>query len=41
MSLLEGITQHASSPVLMDLLGDAYTQAHELAKAETAYRKAA
>src|SRR5436309_8793557 len=25
----------------MDLLGDAYTQAHELAKAETAYRKAA
>ncbi len=41
VSLLEGITQHSSSPVLMDLLGDAYTQAHELPKAETAYRKAA
>src|ERR1700751_5447413 len=41
VSLLEGITQHSSSPVLLDLLGDAYTQAHELAKAETAYRKAA
>ena len=41
VSLLEGITQHSSSPVLMDLLGDAYTQAHELGKAETAYRKAA
>src|SRR5215469_2039456 len=40
VSLLEGITQHSSSPVLMDLLGDAYTQAHELPKAETAYRKA-
>jgi len=24
----------------MDLLGDAYTQTHELAKAEAAYRKA-
>ena len=41
VSLLEGITLHSSSPVLMDLLGDAYTQAHELGKAETAYRKAA
>lgn len=41
VSLLEGITQHSSSPVLMDLLGDAYTQAHDLPKAETAYRKAA
>ena len=40
VSLLESITQHSSSPVLMDLLGDAYTQAHELPKAETAYRKA-
>lgn len=40
VSLLEGITQHSSSPVLMDLLGDAYTQTHELPKAETAYRKA-
>jgi len=26
--------------VLLDLLGDAYTQTHELAKAEAAYRKA-
>jgi predicted Zn-dependent protease len=41
VSLLEGITRHSSSPVLMDLLGDAYTQAHELPKAETAYLKAA
>src|SRR5215468_3252757 len=41
VSLLEGITEHSSSPVLLDLLGDAYTQAHELGKAETAYRKAA
>ncbi len=41
VSLLEGITQHSSSPVLLDLLGDAYTQAHDLPKAETAYRKAA
>ncbi|HUE55625.1 MAG TPA: tetratricopeptide repeat protein [Candidatus Udaeobacter sp.] len=41
VSLLEGITVHSSSPVLLDLLGDAYTQAKELAKAEQAYRKAA
>jgi tetratricopeptide (TPR) repeat protein len=41
VSLLEGITAHSSSPVLLDLLGDAYTQAKELAKAEQAYRKAA
>ena len=41
VALLEGITQHSSSPVLLDLLGDAYTQAHDLPKAETAYRKAA
>lgn len=40
VSLLEGITAHSPSPVLLDLLGDAYTQAHELAKAERAYRKA-
>jgi len=39
--LLEGITEHSATPVLLDLLGDAYTQAHELPKAETAYRKAA
>src|SRR5207245_10179815 len=41
VSLLEGITAHSSSPVLLDLLGDAYTQAHGLGKAEAAYRKAA
>lgn len=40
VALLEGITAHSPSPVLLDLLGDAYTQAHELAKAEQAYRKA-
>jgi tetratricopeptide (TPR) repeat protein len=40
VTLLEGITEHSPSPVLLDLLGDAYTQAHELAKAEQAYRKA-
>jgi tetratricopeptide (TPR) repeat protein len=40
VSLLEGITAHSPSPLLLDLLGDAYTQAHELDKAEQAYRKA-
>jgi len=40
VALLEGITTHSPTPVLLDLLGDAYTQAHDLAKAETAYRKA-
>ncbi len=40
VELLEGITARSPTPVLLDLLGDAYTQAHELAKAETAYRKA-
>src|SRR5947207_10696246 len=41
VKLLEGITEHSATPLLLDLLGDAYTQAHELPKAETAYRKAA
>jgi tetratricopeptide (TPR) repeat protein len=41
VTLLEGVTSHSSSPVLLDLLGDAHTQAHDLAKAEDAYRKAA
>jgi tetratricopeptide (TPR) repeat protein len=41
VSLLEGITAHSPAPVLLDLLGDAYTQAHELGKAEETYRKAA
>src|SRR5467141_1448435 len=40
VTLLEGITAHSLSPVLLDLLGDARTQTHELAKAEEAYRKA-
>lgn len=41
VSLLEAMTNRAPSPVLLDLLGDAYTQTKELAKAEQAYRKAA
>ncbi|MGC1483574.1 MAG: tetratricopeptide repeat protein [Candidatus Acidiferrum sp.] len=41
VSLLEGITGRTPSPALLDLLGDAYTQTHDLAKAEAAYRKAA
>jgi len=41
VALLEGITAHSPLPVLLDLLGDARTQTHELAKAEEAYRKAA
>lgn len=41
VSLLEGLMQHSSSPVLWELLGDAYTQTKDLAKAEGAYRKAA
>jgi tetratricopeptide (TPR) repeat protein len=40
VSLLEGLTSRAPSPVLLDLLGDAYTQTKDLAKAEQAYRKA-
>jgi tetratricopeptide (TPR) repeat protein len=41
VTLLEGMTSHTPSPVLLDLLGDAYTQTRELAKAEQAYRRAA
>jgi tetratricopeptide (TPR) repeat protein len=41
VTLLEGETAHSSSATLLDLLGDAYTQAHDLPKAEEAYRKAA
>jgi Flp pilus assembly protein TadD len=41
VSLLEGITGRNPSPTLLDLLGDAYSQNHELSKAEAAYRKAA
>jgi tetratricopeptide (TPR) repeat protein len=40
VSLLEGLTNRAPSPTLLDLLGDAYTQTKDLAKAEQAYRKA-
>ncbi len=40
VALLEGMTSKSSSPVLLDLLGDAYTQTRDLPKAEAAYRKA-
>jgi tetratricopeptide (TPR) repeat protein len=40
VTLLEAITAHSPSPVLLDLLGDAHTQAHDLEKAENAYREA-
>lgn len=40
VSLLVQMTAQSPSPVLLDLLGDAYTQTHDLAKAEQAYRKA-
>lgn len=41
VSLLEGITGRNPSPTILDLLGDAYSQNHDLPKAEDAYRKAA
>jgi tetratricopeptide (TPR) repeat protein len=40
VGLLEGITKHSSSATTLDLLGDAYAQTKDLAKAEQAYRKA-
>ena len=40
VSLLENVTAKSSSPILLDLLGDAYTQTRDLVKAEAAYRKA-
>ncbi|HKW61246.1 MAG TPA: tetratricopeptide repeat protein [Candidatus Acidoferrum sp.] len=40
VKLLEEITSRSPTPVLLDLLGDAYTQAHDLPKAENAYRTA-
>ncbi len=40
VSLLEEMTSRTPSPVLLDLLGDAYTQTKDLAKAEAAYRHA-
>lgn len=41
VELLEGLTRDGFSPGLFDLLGNAYTQAGNLGKAEAAYRKAA
>jgi len=40
IQLLETMTAHSTSATLFDLLGDAYTQTHDYAKAEAAYRKA-
>ncbi len=40
VSLLEGMNNRAPSPMLLALLGDAYTQTRDMAKAEAAYRKA-
>jgi Flp pilus assembly protein TadD len=40
VALLEGMNTRSPSATLLDLLGDAYTQTHDLAKAEQAYRKA-
>src|SRR5579871_6052260 len=40
VALLENVTGKTSSPTLLDLLGDAYTQTKDLGKAEAAYRKA-
>ena len=40
VELLEGMTSRTASPLLFDLLGDAYTQTKNLPKAEQAYRKA-
>lgn len=41
VQLLEDLTRDGESADLLDLLGNAYTQAGDLAKAESAYRKAA
>ena len=40
VELLQGMTARSSSPTIFDLLGDAYTQTRDYAKAEAAYRKA-
>jgi tetratricopeptide (TPR) repeat protein len=40
IKLLDTATAHSPSPVLYDLLGDAYTQTKDYTKAEEAYRKA-
>jgi tetratricopeptide (TPR) repeat protein len=40
ISLLEGMIARSPTPTLYDLLGDAYTQTHDYAQAEKAYRSA-
>lgn len=40
VALLKGILERAPTPRLWDMLGDAYTQVHDLPNAELAYRKA-
>jgi tetratricopeptide (TPR) repeat protein len=40
IALLEEVTSRSPSPAMLDLLGDAYTQSHDLPKAEVAYRQA-
>lgn len=40
IALLEDVTKRSPSPAMLDLLGDAYTQSHDLPNAEIAYRKA-
>ncbi len=40
IQLLQTMTAHSPSPTLYDLLGDAYTQTKDYAKAEASYRKA-
>ncbi|HEY2459233.1 MAG TPA: tetratricopeptide repeat protein [Candidatus Acidoferrum sp.] len=41
VALLEGMNSHSPSPMLLDLLGDAYTQTKDFGKAEESYKKAA
>src|SRR6202166_1771178 len=41
ISSLQGVLQRAPTPKLWELLGDAYSQTHDLPKAEQAYGKAA
>ncbi len=41
ISSLQGVLQRAPTPKLWELLGDAYSQTHDLPKAEQAYQKAA
>ena len=40
IELLNGMIAHSPSATVYDHLGDAYTQTHDFAKAESAYRKA-